>query len=125
MRTETLYICDYCGATFDNEEDCQEHEELELAERVNGKIRYFDYAGKELPITANPANIDYFWVADGNAFEYVDNYFCECDYAAPGLDTMYRKGNFYYDGDVWKNVEELRNYLIEIQHIFKNCEKVD
>lgn len=125
MTTETLYICDHCGAVFDNEDECQEHEELELAERVNGKVKYFDCCGNELSITANPADIDYFWVADENTFEYVENYFHEYGYAAPGLDTVYRKGDFYYNGDTWRNVEELRDFLIEIQEIFKNCEKVD
>ena len=125
MKIETLYICDYCGTVFDDEDECREHEELELAEQVKGKVRYFDYTGKELSATADPANIDYFWVADMDAFSYVDNYFCECGYAKPSLDTPYRKGDFYYDGDIWRNVEELRNHLIEIQEVFKHCDKVD
>ncbi len=125
MKIEMLYICDYCGTIFDNEEDCREHEELEFAKRVNGKVRYFDINGKELSITANPDKINYFWVADENAFEYVNNYFSECGYCRPSIDTLYRKGDFYYNGSIWQNVEELRNLFIEIQEVFKNCNEVD
>lgn len=121
MKTNITYICDYCGKIFNDEDECREHERTELAKQVDNAVMYFDYNGERLSIDATPGIIDYFWVKDETAFEYVNDYFGKCGYACPSVDTPYRKGDFFYDGNNWQNVEELRNHLIEVQEIFKNC----
>lgn len=121
MKTNITYTCDYCGKIFDDEDECRKHEVKEFAQRVENKVMYFDCNGKRLSTDVSPNFIDYFWAVNETAFEYVDDYFDSCGYSRPSIDTPYKKGDFYYDGDIWRNVEELKNQLIEIQEVFKNC----
>lgn len=122
MKINTTYTCEYCGKAFDDINECLLHERKELEKQVDNKVMYFDCDGKRLPIDASPNLIDYFWVADEVAFNYVNVYFSECGFSRPRLDTSRCEGGFYYENDLWQNVEELREHLNEIEKIFKDCE---
>lgn len=119
MIIKKSYICEYCGKQFANEEECQEHETQEKIKDVKDKIKYFNCEGGQLPLTASPSDIDYFWAMDEQAFEFVNNYFYECGYDKPLITTNYRKGEFYYDSDgSWYNVDDLRDRQNEILNVF-------
>ena len=42
MTTITKYVCDLCGKTFENEEECQQHEILEEFKYHSTNVVFFD-----------------------------------------------------------------------------------
>lgn len=120
MTIEKVYVCDYCGKTFEYEDDCLEHEVEEQARFVKDKIKLYDICGNELPLDTDYGHVDYFWVNDNDAFDYVNKCFELNGFAKPADDTYYTEGYFYYDNtnSCWCNVEELRNQLREIEAFF-------
>ena len=44
------YRCDICGKTFDDEDDCREHEMEHNAAKLKGAVVMMDYQGKVLPL---------------------------------------------------------------------------
>lgn len=118
MKEKIIYICDYCRKEFESESKYYRHKRAE----VSDKIKYFAADGKPLPYDASPDFIEYFWATDIEALDMVDNYFEKYGYGKPSDDTCYTKGYFYYDGENWKNVEELRKKLKYIEDIFQEVE---
>lgn len=121
MRTETIYICDYCGKTFDDYEECCIHEMEESAKELNG-VKFFDDNGKRLPPNIDPEKIYYIELTAENA-KAVDKYFKKNGYNPPSeeVDTRFG-GQFYWIDDEWRNVEYLRKMLAEIEEVFREKE---
>lgn len=126
MLIKKTYTCEYCGKTFDDIDECRQHEADELFRRVENKIVYLDHRGMPLSVlNCCPEDIFYFWVADEEAFDCVNKYFLDWHYDRPSRDTPYCEGYFYYDEESWHNIKELEDKIREIQKIFKDAEKIE
>lgn len=119
MITKTIYICSNCGQTFEYYADCYEHEVREVAEKYSN-VKFYDEHGCSLPLDTSPSRIDYI-ETDAAGAEYVDRYFANTGFDMPGEDVDISKGGrFYWDGDYWRSVDELRERLAEIESVFKD-----
>lgn len=43
MTTITRYVCDFCGQTFEDENECQRHELLEKIDRYSNDVVFFGW----------------------------------------------------------------------------------
>lgn len=119
MITKTIYICSNCGQAFDCYTDCYEHEMREVAEKYSN-VKFYDEKGRQLPLDVDPSRIDYI-ETDAAGAKYVDKYFSDTGFDMPGEDVDISKGGrFYWDGDYWCSVDNLRNRLAEIESVFKD-----
>ena len=48
MTEKTLYICDFCGETFDDEDSCLIHEEREKHKKFKNRVAFFDGDGNQV-----------------------------------------------------------------------------
>lgn len=121
MKTETIYVCDYCGKTFDDYEKCYNHEIKEIEKTLEG-VKFFGEDGKRLSFDACPDGI-YYFETTAECAEAVDKCFAMWGYCAPSddVDTACG-GQFFWDGNYWVNVEHLRKKLAEIEEVFKGKE---
>lgn len=121
MKTETIYICEHCGLVFDNYEECCAHEMKESAKQLEG-VKFFDDNGNQLALNVDPRKIYYFEMSAASA-DAVDKYFDKCGFLPPSCDVNTSfGGQFYWDNDEWRNVDELRSKLAEIETMFKRKE---
>ena len=90
MTTITKYICDLCGETFDDEEECQQHEILEKFKYHSAGVVFFDECKNVLTVEQvvrqkyDPWAI---FIEDEEAIplvEEIDNY---CGYVSPWSKT--------------------------------------
>lgn len=55
-----VYECEYCGARFDNNEDCHEHEIAHQLEEVKDEYRAFNEDGEQFELNASNLEDVYF-----------------------------------------------------------------
>ena len=119
MTEKTLYICDFCGETFDDEESCLIHEEREKHKKFKNRVVFFDGDGNQVGDSDCAFTI---WVADKEAFGYVNELLSE-DYATIPLDFEGKEfpNTFYYDENTdWRCLSDDVNTLLRLE---KNVKK--
>lgn len=120
MTEKTLYICDFCGETFDDEDSCLIHEEREKHKKFKNRVAFFDGDDNQVGDSDCAFTI---WVADKEAFGYVNELLSE-DSAMIPLDFEGKEfpNTFYYDenGD-WRCLSDDVNTLLRLE---KNVKKV-
>ena len=50
MTTITKYVCDLCGKTFDDEDECEKHEIWEKISKYSNSVIFFDRDKKIIPL---------------------------------------------------------------------------
>lgn len=120
MTEKTLYICDFCGETFNNEDSCLIHEEREKHKKFKNRVAFFDGDGNQVGDSDCAFTI---WVADKEAFDYVNELLSE-DYATIPLDFEGKEfpNTFYYDenGD-WRCLSDDVNTLLRLEKNVKEA----
>lgn len=104
MTTITKYVCDLCGETFDDEDECQEHELLEGFGHYSNDIVFFDENKKAISINDILTSEKEIWgiyVGDETAIPSIENFFDYLDTISPWsiLSGEIRKvrGLYLYD----------------------------
>lgn len=119
MTEKTLYICDFCGETFDDEVSCLTHEEIEKHKKFKNRVAFFDGDGNQVDDSDCAFTI---WVADKEAFSYVNELLSE-DCATIPLDFEGKEfpNTFYYDENAdWRCLSDDVNTLLRLE---KNVKK--
>lgn len=119
MTEKTLYICDFCGETFDDEDSCLIHEEREKHKKFKNRVAFFDGDGNQVGDSDCAFTI---WVADKEAFGYVNELLSE-NYATIPLDFEEKEfpNTFYYDENAdWRCLSDDVNTLLRLE---KNVKK--
>lgn len=119
MTEKTIYVCDICGETFDDEESCLFHEESEKRKQFENRVAFFNADG------ACVDNIEaafIIWVADEEAFEYVNELLSEYMYA--GIPQDFGGGafpnTFYVDDNAdWRCLSTDVNNLLSLERKVK------
>lgn len=119
MTEKTIYVCDICGETFDDEESCLFHEESEKRKQFENRVAFFNADG------ACVDNIEaafIIWVADEEAFEYVNELLSEYMYA--GIPQDFGGGAFpnvfYVDDNAdWRCLSTDVNKLLNLERKVK------
>ena len=120
MTEKTLYICDFCGETFDDEDSCLIHEEREKHKKFKNRVAFFDGDGNQVGDSDCAFTI---WVADKEAFGYVNELLSE-DYATIPLDFEGKKfpNTFYYDENAnWRCLSDDVNTLLRLEKNVKEA----
>ena len=76
MTTITKYVCDLCGQTFDDENECEKHEVLEKIGKYSNSVIFFDRDKKIIPLEEVISTSPDFWgiyVTDKNAIPAIDD----------------------------------------------------
>lgn len=115
MRRKIKYKCEYCEQTFENVEDCRQHEQMHTA----GVVLY-DEKGNKIDSNAHPIDIYYFSVGKTReSFDFLDDYLGS---VPPSDDVKFIKnGRYYWDAEqgCWMSLEELINKVEEIKKVFE------
>lgn len=121
MTEKTLYICDFCGETFDDEESCLIHEEREKHKKFENRVAFFDDDGNQVDDSDCAFTI---WVADKEAFGYVNELLSD-DYCATIPQDFEGKkfpNTFYYDENAnWRCLSDDVNTLLRLEKIVKEA----
>lgn len=127
MTQKTTYICDYCGAEFDEEAACEIHEKVERYNQIKNNVTFFD-CDFELLV---PDNGDIFYTDDiygiliknAEGREAVKEYYENDGYSDPlydwpESDIQYPLAIVFNDSGYWDNVEEKFDYWNQIKKSF-------
>lgn len=127
MTQKTTYVCDYCGAEFDEEAACEIHEKVELYNQIKNNVTFFDCDFEPLA----PDNGDIFCTddiygiliknAEGRKAvkEYYENDgYSDPLYDWPKSDIQYPLAIVFNDSGYWDNVEEKFDYWNQIKKSF-------
>lgn len=121
MTEKTLYICDFCGETFDDVNSCLIHEEREKRKKFENRVVFFDGDGNQVDDSDNAFTI---WIADREAFGYVNELLSD-DYCATIPQDFEGKkfpNIFYYDENAdWCCLSDDVNTLLCLE---KNVKEV-
>lgn len=119
MTEKTIYVCELCGKTFEDEESCLAHEESEKHKQFENRVAFFNEDGACVDNIEAAFTI---WVADEEAFEYVNELLSEYMYA--GIPQDFGGGafpnTFYVDdnGD-WRCLSTDVNKLLNLERKVK------
>lgn len=125
MTTITKYVCDLCGKTFENEDECQQHELLEKFGCYASNVVFFD-AHKNV-ITASQVINQLFdpwaiFIGDEKAIPFIEEIYDFCGFYSPwcseGNNNRKATGFYIYDEDIgWyrpaDKIEELERKMKE------------
>lgn len=121
MTENTIYICDYCGKVFDDEDNCFQHEWEHKFELLKNRVKFMrgkDGVFIELPLTIESVDECTVIYCDGTdeAWDILDEAFdCRGDYCVP--QNIRDKGHlFVYDlkTDNWFCFEKKLEYFIKL-----------
>lgn len=126
MTTITKYICDLCGKTFDDEDECEKHEILEKISKYSNDVVFFGWTKKILSLDEVISGSYEVWgiyVEDESAIPSI-NEFCEfCEIITPwsceGGRNRKTAGLYLYDKDTYcwylpaDKIEELKKEMKE------------
>lgn len=107
MRTkvETTYICEICGAEFNDEEECLNHE---IRERLLLECRFWNSDRDELKIEDWDCSSDavfFFYAPTEEHFMVVNNWFEDGGFeTAKNIEPEDRQGLFLYENG-WENLD--------------------
>ena len=126
MTERTLYICDYCGKTFDHEEACEAHEKAELYDQIKKNVTFFDCDFEPInPIggTLCIDDIQGILIKNEKGRESVKEYYDEASYCDPlwdwpKSDIQYPLAIVLNDNGYWDNVAEKFSYWKQIRDSF-------
>lgn len=124
MTTITKYVCDLCGKTFENEDECQQHEILEKFKYHSTNVVFFD-ENKNVITTEQVVSQPYdpwaIFIEDEEVIplvEEIDNF---CGFISPwssyGGSNRKTTGLYLYDenNDRWylpaDKIEELKEKM--------------
>lgn len=127
MTQKTTYICDYCGAEFDEEAACEIHEKVERYNQIKSNVTFFDCDFEPLA----PDNGDTFctddiygiFIKNAEGREAVKEYYENDGYSDPlydwpESDIQYPLAIVFNDSGYWDNVEEKFDYWNRIKNSF-------
>ena len=80
MTVIEKYVCDLCGQTFDDENECKKHEVLEKIGKYSNSVIFFDRDKKIIPlkeVVSTSLEIWGIYVTDKNAIPAIDEF---CDF---------------------------------------------
>nr|DAI81427.1 MAG TPA: Monocytic leukemia zinc finger protein finger, acetyl transferase, DNA [Caudoviricetes sp.] len=126
MTTITKYVCDLCGETFEDENECEKHEMLEKFGYHSNNVVFFDENKKVISIDDILINGKEIWgiyVEDENAIPSIDELCQFCEIISPwscegGRNNKVR-GLYLYDEDTYNwylpadRIEELKREMKE------------
>ena len=125
------YRCDICGKTFDNEDDCREHEMEHDAAKLKGAVVMIDSLGKILPLDDIHTAIERafaIYVGCKEAAKMLWEMFDDEGYTIPieNIKTSIQYPAFFaYDKDKYcwlymRDLEEEYNRLLELKTTAEN-----
>ena len=126
MTEKTTYICDYCGAEFDEEDACEIHEKVERYNQIKNNVTFFDCDFE--PFDPNDGAFciyDIYGILIKNAEgrEAIKEYYKDAGYYDPLRD--WPKSDIHYpltiainDNGNWDDVEEKFDYWNRIRESF-------
>lgn len=126
MTTITKYVCDICGKTFENEDECQQHEMLEKFKYHSTNVVFFD-ENKNVITAEQVISKLYdpwaFFIEDEEVIPLVEEIYYFCDFFSPwssyGGSNRKTTGLYLYDenNDCWylpaDKIEELKEKMKE------------
>lgn len=126
MTTITKYVCDLCGKTFENEEECQQHEILEKFKYHSTNVVFFD-ENKNVITTEQVVSQPYdpwaIFIEDEEIIPLVEEIYDFCGFISPwdkiGGNNRKTIGLYLYDEDngLWylpaDKIEELKRKMKE------------
>lgn len=115
MTEKTIYVCDLCGETFDDEESCLFHEEKEKRKQFENRVVFLN---DDVTRVDNIEEAYTIWVADEEAFEYVNELLSEYNYAS--IPEDFEEGEFpntfYVDDNAdWRCLTAEVNNLLRLE----------
>lgn len=125
------YRCDVCGKTFDDEDDCREHEMKHKAAKLKDVVVMMDSRGKVLPLDDIHTAIERayaIYVGCKEAADILWEMFNDKGYAPPikDIETSIQYPAFFtYDKDEFRwlymrDLEEEYNRLLELKTTAEN-----
>ena len=126
MTTITKYICDLCGKTFENEEECQQHEILEKFKYHSTNVVFFDKDKNVITAEQVVSQLYDPWaifIENEEAIPLIEEIHYYCGFISPwsreGGSNRKTVGLYLYDEDneVWylpaDKIEELKKEMKE------------
>lgn len=122
----TKFYCDNCGAEFDYEEDCKEHEKLCGIDTSKLHFALYDEQGKKLSFQGINYCIDgnygFIYIEDVDTFRILNKLWDENGYATIPVKEFERESIYIYDINRWE--EKWVNYTRDIQQKTKQLEEM-
>lgn len=131
MTEKTTYICDYCGAEFDEEDACEIHEKVERYNRIKNNVIFFDCDFEPFAPNDDAFCIDDIYgilIKNAEGREAVKKYYeydgyCDPLFNWPKSDIQYPLAIASNDNGDWDNVEEKFDYWNRIKKSFNKVIK--
>lgn len=131
MTEKHIYQCEVCGETFDDEDDCREHEMEHNVAKLKSAVVMMDNGGEVLPLDDIRTAIDKcytIYVGCNEAAKMLWELFEDEGYATPIEDIrtpVLYPAFFIYDQDGYRwlylnDLEEEYNRLLELKTTAEN-----
>ena len=121
MTENTIYICDYCGKVFDDDDDCYRHEWEHKFELFKNRIKFMRVKSGvfiELPLALESVDECTVIYCDGTdeAWNTIDEAFDWRGYGCPEKDIRADGHIFIYDHDAdeWFCLEKKLNHFAKL-----------
>lgn len=121
MTENTIYICDYCGKAFDDDDDCYRHEWEHKFELFKNRIKFMREKNGvfvELPLACESVDECTVIYCDGTneAWDIIKDAFDWEGYGYPAKDIRADGHIFIYDHDVdeWFCLEKKLNHFAKL-----------
>lgn len=126
MTRKTTYICDYCGAEFEDEDACEIHEKVERYNQMKNNVTFFDCDFEPFAPNDDAFCIDDIYgilIKNTEGREAVKTYYeydgyCDPLRDWPKSDIQYPLAIASNDNGDWDNVEEKFDYWNRIKKSF-------
>ena len=127
MTEKTTYICDYCGAEFEDEETCEIHEKVERYNQMKNNVAFFDCDFEPFAPDSNDAfcidDVYGILIKNAEGREAIKEYYEDAGYydplhCWPKSDIQYPLAITLNDNGEWDNVEEKFDYWNRIRESF-------
>lgn len=123
MTEKITYVCDICGKEFEDEENCLAHEKEERFKQFESKVAMFNCNGVS---TDDIEEVFTIWVADMEAFHYVNDLLSEAGYCDLWKfeDQMMNRGPYTFytnDNGDWRYLDHDLSELLKLE---KNVKEV-
>ena len=126
MTEKTTYICDYCGAEFEDEETCENHERLERYNQVKKNVTFLDNDFEPLSATDESfciEDIQGILIRNAEGRKAIKEYYEDAGYTDPlwdwpQSDIQYPLAIAFNDNGYWDSVEEKFDYWNRIRESF-------
>lgn len=127
MTEKTTYICDYCGAEFEDEETCGAHEKVEHYNQIKKNVTFLDCDFE--PFAPDGCNefciedIQGILIRNAEGREAIKEYYEDAGYTDPlwdwpQSDIQYPLAIVFNDNGYWDSVEEKFDYWNRIRNSF-------